>query len=402
MDILMTPDQEMVRDSVRGFLAAQCPPSLVRRMEEDPLGYDPALWSKAAELGLQGMALPEVYGGSGLPLSYLGIVLQEIGRAVAPLPLHGSSVAALTIAEAGPEALREKLLPKVADGSVILSWALEEADMRGGVETVAMTATRDGDGFVLDGTKNFVDSFKASDYCVVVCRTGKAAGANGLSLFLVDAKSEGISETPLVTTAKDRQSALAFSNVRVPAANLIGRLNEGGPAAQRMLDRATALLCAQMTGAARKNMEMTVEYAKFREAFGQPIGGFQAIQHMCADMVIWIDGGELLTFEALWCMDQGLPCAVEVSQAKAFCNEKLLASARNAQIIHGGIGFTMEFDLHLWYRRIAAWSMRLGTTYAHRARIAQALIDHPGDVRLGRPLPGTEIAAEPEVLRKSA
>ncbi|WP_424140781.1 acyl-CoA dehydrogenase family protein [Roseomonas chloroacetimidivorans] len=187
---------------------------------------------------------------------------------------------------------------------------------------------------------------------------------------------------------------MVFDRVRVPAAALIGRANEGWPVIERMLDRGAALLCAQMLGAARRDAEMAFDYARMREAFGQPIGAFQAIQHMCADMIIWIDGGELLTYEALWRMDQGLPHRVEVSQAKSFCNEKCLASARSAQIIHGGIGFMMELDLHLWYRRIAAWGMRLGTTYEHRARIAAALIDEPGLVVLGQPVPVVPPAGE--------
>jgi alkylation response protein AidB-like acyl-CoA dehydrogenase len=403
MDTLMTEEQEMVRDSARSFLESEATTKLVREMEKDPLGYDPGLWAKAAELGWQGLALPEEDGGSGLSLVYLGVVLSEVGRALAPIPLHSTSVAALTISESASADLRSEVLPGVIEGSVILTYAADEEELRGGPAAVKLTATQEGDSFVLNGTKCFVDNFEASKYCLVVCRTANATRAqNGISLLLVDTSSDGITATPLVTTAKDRQSEVHFENVRVAARNIVGALNEGWPIAERMLDRATALLCSQMMGASRKNAEMAIEYAKMREAFGQPIGSFQSIQHMCADMIIWIDGGELLTFEALWKMDENLPCQVEVSQAKAFCNEKALASARNAQIIYGGIGFMMELDLHLWYRRVAAWTMRLGTTYTHRARVANALIDHPGEVILGRPLPGTESVVHTEGIRKSA
>jgi alkylation response protein AidB-like acyl-CoA dehydrogenase len=150
-----------------------------------------------------------------------------------------------------------------------------------------------------------------------------------------------------------------------------------------MLDVATALLCAQMEGAARKDAEMAWEYSKRRIAFGRPIGAFQALQHLMADMLIWLDGCQLLTYEALWRLSEGLPASVEVSQAKAFCNEKCQAVVRSSQQIHGGIGFIEEFPLHLWYRRVAAWTMRLGTTFEHRARVARALLDRPGEVRLG-------------------
>jgi alkylation response protein AidB-like acyl-CoA dehydrogenase len=222
----------------------------------------------------------------------------------------------------------------------------------------------------------------------VVCRTAPATADNaGLSLFLVDTKSAGLSQVPLITLAKDRQSEVRLQSVRVPKANLIGGLNEGWPIAERMLELGTALLCAQMLGATRKDAEMAVEWSKYRKAFGQPIGAFQSIQHMCADMLIWVDGGELLAYEALWKMDQGLPAGVEASQAKAFCNEKCEAAVRISQGIHGGLGFMAEFDLQLWYRRVCAWTMRLGTAYEHRAKVARALLDKPGQVILGRPVP---------------
>ncbi len=388
MDVLLTEEEKMVRDSAREFFEAECSTTLVREMETDPKGYPPALWRKAAELGWQGMALPEKYGGQDLPLVYLGLIFEEAGRAVAPLPLHSTVVAALTIARDGTEAQREAILPAVVRGDAVLTWAFSERDPRFLSETIHTQAVASGDHFVINGTKLFVDNFVAADQCLVACRTVPGSKGNaGLSLFLVDTKSPGLSHAPLVTLAKDKQSEVVFDNVRVPRANLIGELNQGGPIVERMLDRATALLCAQMLGATRKDAEMAIEYAKYRVAFGQPIGAFQSIQHVCADMIVWIDGGEMLTYEALWKMDQGLPASVEVSQAKAFCNEKCEAVVRFSQIIHGGIGFMMEFDLHLWFRRVSAWTMRLGTSYEHRARVAHALIDLPGRVVLGRPVP---------------
>jgi alkylation response protein AidB-like acyl-CoA dehydrogenase len=240
----------------------------------------------------------------------------------------------------------------------------------------------------------FVDNFGAADQMLVVARTTAGSkGEDGLTLFIVDTKSSGLGSTPLVTLAKDRQAEVTFKDVRVPAANVIGKVGAGWPIVQGMLDCGTVLLCAQMVGAARKDIEMAIEYAKFRQAFGQPIGAFQSVGHTCADMQIWVDGGELLTFEALWKLDQGASAWVEISQAKSFCNEKLEAAVRNSQSIHGGIGFMMEFDLQLWFRRVSAWTMRMGTTYEHRARIAHALIDMPGEVILGRPVPVAPEAA---------
>lgn len=388
MDVLMNDDERLIAESAREFLDGECPTKLVRATEADPVGYSKELWAKVAELGWQGMCLPEKVGGSNMPLVYLGLVLREAGRALAPLPLHSTAVAALAIARDGSEAQQQKYLPDVVSGKSVLTWAFTERDPRFIPEAVQMSARAQGENFVLDGMKLFVDSFLAADHCLVVARTTPGSrGADGLTLFIVDARSKGINHTPLITLAKDNQCQVDFKGVQVPKAQVIGRVGEAWPVVERMLDRGTALLCAQMLGATRKDVEMAIEYAKFREAFGQPIGAFQSVQHMCADMQIWVDGGELLTFEALWKMDQGLPASVEVSQAKAFCNEKCEAAIRNSQSIHGGIGFMMEFDLQLWFRRVSAWTMRLGTTYEHRARIARALIDMPGEVVLGRPVP---------------
>ena len=388
MDVLPTEEEQMVKNLAREFLEGECPVSLARAMETDDLGYPPELWKKMAELGWFGLALPERYGGQGMPLTYLGIIMEEAGRAIAPVPFHSTMVPALTVAEYGTDGQRQDILPSVSRGDLVMTWAFNETDTRYVPEAVKIEAMPDGDHFILNGTKMFVDNFNVAEKCLVACRTSEASPDNqGLSLLLVDTRSPGISHTPLTTLAKDKQSRVTFDQARVPRTNLIGDLDQGWPIAEWMLERATALLCTQMVGATRKDAEMAIEYAKGRVAFGRPIGAFQSIQHMCADMILWVDGAQLLTYEALWKIDQGMPAGVEVSQAKAFCNEKCEAAVRSSQSIHGGIGFMMEFDLHLWFRRVTAWTMRLGTSFEHRAKVASALLDHPGRVRLGMPLP---------------
>ena len=387
MDALPTEEELMLKNLAREFLEAECPPTLARAMETDALGYPPELWKKMAELGWFGLTLPEKYGGQGMPLTYLGVILEEAGRAIAPVPFHSTMATALTIAEHGSPAQRQEILPAVGRGDMILTWSFTEADPRFIPDAIKAQATVDGDEFLLTGSKMFVDNFNVAEKCLVACRTAEASSENeGHSLLLVDTNSPGISHTPLTTLAKDKQSRVTFDKVRVPRANLIGELNHGWSIENWMLERATVLLCAQMVGATRKNAEMSVEYAKGRVAFGRLIGSFQSIQHLCADMLLWVDGAQLLTYEALWKMDQCMPAGVEVSQAKAFCNEKCEAVVRSSQIIHGGIGFMMEFDLHLWFRRVSAWTMRLGTSFEHRAKVARALLDQPGRVRLGMPL----------------
>ena len=387
MDVLPNEEEQMVKNLAREFLEAECPTSMVRDMEKDDLGYPPGLWQKMADLGWLGISLPEEHGGQGLPLTYLGIILEEVGRAIAPVPLHSTAVPSLTVAREGTAEQQASILPRVSRGDMIMTWAFTEQDPRYLPETIHAEATEDGDGFLLSGTKMFVDNFNMAETCLVACRTAPASDDNeGISLLLVDTRSAGVSSTLLTTLAKDKQHKVEFNQVRVPGANLVGELNQGWPIVRDMLDQATVLLCTQMVGAARKDAEMAIEYAKNRVAFGRPIGAFQSIQHLCADMIVWVDGGQLLTYEALWKMDQGLPAGMEVSQAKAFCNDKCQAAVRSSQIIHGGIGFMMEFDLHLWYRRVCAWTMRLGSSFEHRARVSRALMNHPGRVRLGQPV----------------
>jgi len=384
MDVLLNEEEEMVKNAAREFLEGECPPSLAREMEVDDLGYPPDLWRQMAQLGWLGMSLPESLGGQGLPVTYLGIIIEEMGRAIAPVPFHSTTVAALTIAADGTPEQQQSVIPKVCSGDSVLTWALTERDPRFLPETIQTQATKQEDNFVINGTKMFVDNFGASEKCLVVCRTSPASDSNqGLSLLLVNSSSAGITNIPLTTLAKDKQSQVIFENVSVPKANLIGQVDQGWPIAVAMIERATLLLCAQMVGATRKDAEMAIEYAKNRAAFGRPIGSFQSIQHLCADMTLWVDGAQMLTYEALWKMDEGLPFAVEISQAKSFCNDKCEAVVRSSQVIHGGIGFMMEFDLHLWFRRVTSWTMRLGTSFEHRSKIAKALLDQPGRVRLG-------------------
>ena len=384
MDVLPGEEEQMVKNLAREFLEAECPPSLAREMEKDNLGYPPELWKKISDLGWFGMSLPESYGGQGLPLSYLGLISEELGRVIAPVPFHSTMVAALTIAADGTDQQKQSILPHVSSGDMILTWAFQELNPKLSPESIRTTATETDDGYIINGTKMFVDNYVSADKILVTCRTSPASeSSDGLSMFIIDTNLAGMVETPLVTIAKDKQSKVTFEGVKISKDDLVGELDQGWAIAVDMLDRGTALLCAQMVGAARKDIEIGIEYAKNRVAFGRPIGAFQSVQHMCADMTIWVDGAQMLTYEALWKMDEGIPASVDVSQAKAFCNDKCQAAVRSSQVLHGGMGFMMEFALQLWYRRVCAWTMGLGTRFEHRARVSKALIEEPGRVRLG-------------------
>ncbi|MXZ91500.1 MAG: acyl-CoA dehydrogenase [Chloroflexi bacterium] len=384
MNVLPAEEELMVKNAAREFLDAECPPSLARAIEQDERGYSVELWEKMASLGWFGISLPESYGGGGLPVTYLGLILEECGRAIAPVPFHSTATAALAVAYHGSDEQQQTILPRVARGDLIMTWAVQEQDPRLRADAIQCRGEVDGDSLIINGVKHFVDNFSAAELMVMAVRTAAPTDASaGITLAIVPTNAAGITETRLTTLAKDSQSKLNLDGVRIPLSNVIGEVDQGWPATSEMLDTGTALLCTQIIGAARKDAEMAIDYAKNRVAFGRPIAGFQSIQHLCADMIVWVDGAQLLTYEALWKLDAGLPYGVEVSQAKAFTNDKCQATVRSSQQIHGGIGFMMEFDLHLWYRRVTAWTMRLGTSFEHRARVARALLDQPGKVRLG-------------------
>jgi alkylation response protein AidB-like acyl-CoA dehydrogenase len=397
MDVLLTDDEATVQRAAAGFLATEATPALARQAERDPERMSRGLWAKVAELGWLGISLPEAYGGQDLPLSYLGLLFEELGRHIAPVPMLGTMVSALILARHGSPAQRA-LLTRVAAGELILTYALQEPNCRWSPDAVALAGRIDGDHLVLSGQKAFVDNIRTAGRCLVVFRM---LDGSGLSLALVDPAAPGIEVTDLVTTAGDAEAMLRFDGVRVPVADIVGTPVTGRAIALELMDLAAAFTTALMVGAAGEATHRAVEYAKQRNAFGQPIGSFQAIQHMAADMTIGVDGAQLLVREAISRLGAGLPASVEVSQAKAFANEKCLMAVRMAQQIHGGIGFIAEFDQQLWYRRVAAWSLRCGTAPEHRARVAEALLDRPGRVRLGYDLLLDE-AASPVTARQDA
>ncbi len=392
MDVLLTEDQQTVQRAAAEFLASESNPVVVRQSEHDPDRISRALWGKIAEFGWLGTSLPEDCGGQDLPLSYLGLLFEELGRRIAPVPMLSTMVPALILARHGSEQQRA-LLPRVVAGEVLLTYAVQEPNGRWSPDAVALGGRIEGGHLVLTGQKAFVDNVRSAERCLVVARM---TDGSGLALALVDPRAPGLAVTDLVTTAHDAQAMLRFDGVRVPLGDVVGTPATGRAIASELMDLAAAFTTALMVGAAGEATQRAVDYAKQRNAFGQPIGSFQAIQHMAADMTIGVDGAQLLVREAISRLALGLPASVEVSQAKAFANEKCLMAVRMAQQIHGGIGFIAEFDQQLWYRRVTSWTLRCGTLAEHRARVAEALLDRPGKVRLGYDLSVAETGSPAE------
>ena len=270
--------------------------------------------------------------------------------------------------------MKKNVLPRVARGERILTLALTEPSATWEAKGVQLTAKAKGADYILDGTKLFVPDAHVADDVIVAARTGRSAKPeNGVSLFLVSGKAPGITTTVLKTIASDKQCEVVFDGVAVPGRSLVGALNKGWPVVEKTLQRAAVAKCAEMVGGAQRVLEMTVDYAKQRVQFGRPIGSFQAIQHYCANMVTDVDGARFVTYEAAWRLQEGLPCAKEVSMAKAWTSEAYRRVTALGHQIHGGIGFTKEHDMQLYFRRAKAAELAYGDADFHRERVAQQM-----------------------------
>ncbi|MFC1999859.1 acyl-CoA dehydrogenase family protein [Chloroflexota bacterium] len=374
MDLDLSEDQKMLRTMARDFLEKECPKQLVRDMEQDEKGYSPELWLKMVELGLQGLPFPAQYGGGDGSFLDLVVLLEEMGRACLPGPfLSGVVLGGLTILEAGSEEQKKEFIPAVVQGK-ITTLALTEPDGSYDPASIQTKALLEGDEYVISGTKIFVPDAHVADCILCLARTGVgSSGSDGLSLFVVDPKSPGIAITVLNTIARDKQCEVVFDRVRVPAVSLLGGLHQAWPTIEKALERAAVAKCAEMVGAAEQVLDMSVAYAKERVQFNVPIGSFQAIQHHCANMRIDIDGMRYLTYEAAWRISEGLPAATEVSMAKAWVSEAIGRVTRLGHQIHGGVGYMMDHDMQLYFRRGEAAKAIFGDASFHREMIASEL-----------------------------
>jgi 3-oxocholest-4-en-26-oyl-CoA dehydrogenase beta subunit len=375
MDLDFTQEQDMLRTSARDFLTTECDKAKVRKLEEDEKGYSPEIWGKMAELGWLGLMIPDKYEGMGMGFMDLVVVLEEIGRNILPSPFFATVVlGAPPIVEAGSEEMKKDILPRVSKGEAILTLALTEPSASYKADGVELKAAAKGDSFVLNGTKLFVEHGNNASYMVVVART-KSGGnpENGITLFLVDARSPGIKVEVVDAIGLDKQCEVAFKNVSVPKKNIIGELDKGWPIVAKTLQLATMAKCAEMTGGMQAVLDMSVAYAKERVQFGKPIGSFQAIQHHCANMLIDVEGSKFLTYQAAWKVSEGMDATLEVSMAKAWVSEAYRRVARLGHQIHGGIGFCMDHNMPLYFKHAKEAESLFGTADWHREKVAQEL-----------------------------
>jgi alkylation response protein AidB-like acyl-CoA dehydrogenase len=369
MNFAFTDEQEELRKTVRAFLDAKSPESAVREQMETEAGYDEAVWRQMAEqMGLQGLSIPEEFGGSGFTFIELGIVLEEMGRSLLCAPFFSTVVfAANVLLHSGDDAAKKDFLPGIASGETIATVAFTEPVGRWDEAGIEMEATASGDGWTLSGTKMFVLDGHTANLILVAARTPQ-----GVSLFAVDGDASGLTRTALSTMDQTRKQARL--ECESTPGRLIGTEGDGWNVLSKVLDLVAIGLAAEQVGGAQKVLDMAVEYAKVRVQFGRPIGSFQAIKHKCADMLLEVESAKSAAYYGMWCaseLNDELPSVA--SLAKAYCSEAYFhAAAENIQI-HGGIGFTWEHPAHLYFKRAKSSELLFGDPTYHRELLAQRI-----------------------------
>ena len=371
MNFSFSEDQVLLRNSVRAALDEQCTPGHVRAMADDARGYSEALWSEMAKLGWLGLPFAEEQGGAGLGLVELALVLEEMGRAAYPGPYFASVVlGGLGIQLGGSAAQQERWLSAIASGQARASAALLEDALDWDPASTTATATKTGDGWRLAGLKRFVPWAHVADVVLVPARAPE-----GLSLFLVDPRAAGVTLTPMVgIDVSNRWSEMRLDGVTASADAMVGRAGDAGGVLDALLRRAAVAASAEMLGAARRCLDMSVGYVKVREQFGQLIGSFQAIRHRCAEMLMEVENCHSAVYYAAWALTAGAgdaPAAASI--CKSYVSEATRKVCGDAIQVHGGIGFTWEYDLHLYFKRAKSLEPLYGDAAYHRELIVRGI-----------------------------
>ncbi len=374
MNFAFSEEQEALRETVRKFMDDKSPSTEVRRLMETTEGYDPAVWNQMGqEMGLQGLHIPEEYGGQGFTFIELGIVLEEMGRVLLCAPYFSTvCLAANAILNAGTEDQKKDLLAGIAAGETIATVAFTEPAGKWDATGITMEHGGSAGSYTLTGQKMYVIDGHTADLLVVAARRPGSSGTEGLSLFTVAGDAAGLTRTPLQTMDQTRKLAqLDFAGT---PAQLLGAEGDGWAALSKTLDQAAICLANEMVGGAQKVLDMSVEYAKVRVQFGRPIGSFQAIKHKCADMLLEVESSKSAAYYAAWAAaEDNDEMPVVACLAKAYVSDAYFHCAAENIQIHGGIGFTWEHDAHLYFKRAKSSETYLGDATYHRELLAQRI-----------------------------
>jgi len=373
MQFGLTETQQTLKSTVRKFLAAECPPAEVRKLMDTETAFDPELWRKMAEQGWTGIIFPEEYGGFGMGMVEMAAALEEMGRALLAGPYFSTVLMAGALLDsAANDSQKLQYLGPICRGEAKATVAFLEDSASWSADGVHLKATASGGNYVLDGRKLFVTDAAVADFLICV---GRLEGA--LALFLVRAKTPGlrVADLPSIDTTR-KLYEVTFNGVTVPRENLLARGDQAQAALGRGREIATVGLVAEMTGGMQRLLDLTVEYAKTRKQFGRPIGQFQAVQHQCADMLLYTESSRSAAYYAAYAIQEGIPeASVAVSVAKAYASDAYREVGNRSIQVQGGMGFTWENDTHLYYRRAKASELMFGDATFHRERIAKLIID---------------------------
>jgi alkylation response protein AidB-like acyl-CoA dehydrogenase len=375
----LTETQQVLKNSAREFFSTECPIGEVRRLMETGTAYDAALWQKMAQQGWTGIIFGEEYGGLGLGLVEMAVALEEMGRALLPGPyLSTVLLAGVAIDAAGNAAQKRKYLSRISMGEARATLALVEASARWEPEAIELAAYPTLSGFALNGRKMFVPDAAAADFLVCAARRDADLG-----LFIVPRGAQGLTITPLAAIDGTRKlDQVEFDGVEVAEDDFLAIGDSALQALERSLAVSTAGLAAEMVGGMQRVMEIAVEYAKTRKQFGKPIGQFQAVQHLCADMLVLTESSRSAAYYAAWALQERVPeAAVAVSIAKAYASDAYREVGNRGIQVQGGMGFTWENHVHLYYKRAKASEIQFGDATYHRERIARLVIDQAGSMR---------------------
>ncbi len=373
MDFNLQEEQDMLRKTARDFLTSRCPKTLVREMEEDEKGYPTELWREIADLGWAGLVFPEKYGGSGMSFLDLALLIEEMARACLPSPFFATVVlSGLAILDTGTEEQKQAYLSRISSGKSISTLAFYEGETQHEIGSITTTAIAKNDHFIISGTKLFVPYAHVADQILYITRTNSQTG-EGVTVFIVDAGSPGISNTVLTTIAKDKLCAVTFDRVSISKDNILGQRGMDLSVIQRIIERAVVTKCCEIVGYSQQLLEMTIDYAKERRQFDRPIGSFQIIQHYCSDMFTDIEGLRLSAYQAAWRLSEGLSATREVAVAKAWASEAGERIISLGHQIFGAMGVTEDHDLHLYTRRIKAAQLMFGGADFYHEVLAQEM-----------------------------
>ena len=374
LNLDFTEEQDMLREMVRGVCEQYANLDVVRAMEDDAVGYPVDLWAQLAELGILGMTIPEEHGGSGMTMQEGVVVYEELGRALAPLPhLVSAVVSARAILTGGSAEQIAEWVPKLASGEAIFTPAWTEPDNGFGPKGVQVEAVADGDGFTITGTKQHVYFASSAQRLIVLARTG--AEPTAIDLFLVDPAADGVTLTQKMSISSDTQYRVDFAGVKVSAADRIGAAGSGWATWQTVMNDAMILQAAYANGGNEHALDITVQYSKDREQFDKPLGAFQALSHDMADAKTALDGSKVLNYEAAWAHSLGRPVTKLAAMSKLFACNSYRDTTAMAQQIFGGVGFTLEYEIQLYFRRAKQQQITWNDTRTCEDLIAAAVLD---------------------------